>query len=513
MGGAPPALPGDDPLAPVLDHARDALLPPLRDPADGRDRVERALPHVRSRRVEPDEPLDGRAEDDRLLAAPAVRILVRVPEIHADEGAGGAQVFDDLRVRVEDSFALVFLDRRVPAAVVDGGEDREVRPFAGLEVVLAVAGRGMDESGARVHGHVVARDDAERAGLLLRSELTSHLTGKRMRVARPHERGAGHERSAFPVRPADIVRHSLHETVRHQVPLTAHVDPCIELVGMDRDCDIRRNRPGRRGPDEKCRTIGAVVHVGQPDLCRKSDVDRRVLTRLVLELRLGESGPVREAPAHGFQVAEEQIAFVEAAESLRDHRFVPEAHRRVGMRPQTPDPEPLELLPLYVDELLRVLAASAPDRDCVHLPLLGPELLVDLLLDGETVAVPAGNVGGIEVHHRAASHDDVFQDFVHRRAEVQVPVRVGRPVVKDELGPAAPRVANPLLQPHLRPRRQPRGLAPRQVGLHREVRAREIQSRLVVARFRHSPSLKAVESSSFRASRGRRRPRRDRPCG
>src|SRR5689334_1839926 len=103
------------------------------------------------------------------------------------------------------------------------------------------------------------------------------------------------------------------------------------------------------------------------------------------------------------------------------------------MLPVAADAEPTELLALDVDELLRVLAARLADRDVRHLALLAAELLVDLLLDRQAVAVPAGNVGRVEAHHRAAAHDAVLEDLVHRRAEVDVPVRVRRTVVEDEL--------------------------------------------------------------------------------
>src|SRR6266496_6235860 len=45
---APAALPRDDPLAPALDHSRDALLPPCGDPPHPADRLESALTDVES---------------------------------------------------------------------------------------------------------------------------------------------------------------------------------------------------------------------------------------------------------------------------------------------------------------------------------------------------------------------------------------------------------------------------------------------------------------------------------
>ncbi len=61
----------------VGDHVADALLAPGREPADALDRLEGLLAEP-ALAVEGDEPLLGGAEDDRVLAAPADRVGVRL---------------------------------------------------------------------------------------------------------------------------------------------------------------------------------------------------------------------------------------------------------------------------------------------------------------------------------------------------------------------------------------------------------------------------------------------------
>ena len=70
-------------------------------------------------------------------------------------------------VRLEDLLALVLLDRREASARVDGRQDRQVLALARAEVVLAVAGRRVDEARAGVHRDVVGGDDAEGARCFL----------------------------------------------------------------------------------------------------------------------------------------------------------------------------------------------------------------------------------------------------------------------------------------------------------------------------------------------------------
>src|SRR5205823_8181429 len=62
---APAALPRNDPLAPALDHPRDALLSPCGDPLHPADGLQRPSTDVASLVVHPDEPLDGCPEDHR----------------------------------------------------------------------------------------------------------------------------------------------------------------------------------------------------------------------------------------------------------------------------------------------------------------------------------------------------------------------------------------------------------------------------------------------------------------
>ena len=145
------------------------------------------------------------------------------------------------------------------------------------------------------------------------------------------------------------------------------------------------------------------------------------------------------------------------------------------MIPVAEDAEPLELVAHHVDEPLGVGAAGAPEIGERHLALLRAELAVDLQLDRQAVAVAAGHVRRVVAHHRARLDDEILQDLVHRRADVDLAVGVGRAVVQDELRRPAPALANPPVQAHLLPARERLRLGRRQVRLHREVGPRQVE--------------------------------------
>ena len=89
--------------------------------------------------------------------------------------------------------------------------------------------------------------------------------------------------------------------------------------------------------------------------------------------------------------------------------------------------------------MLGELAALAPeivDGNGILVPAPGAILLLDLPLDGQAVAVPAGDVVGVLAQHLLGPVDEILQNLVEAGADMDVAVGVGRPVVQDEFLPA-----------------------------------------------------------------------------
>ena len=154
------------------------------------DRFEGGGPDVGLRVVQAHEPLDRGAEDDGLLAPPAVRILVPEVLVEVEEGPGRPKVLHDPGIGVEHLRAAVLRGGRETPRFVHGGEDRKVLAASGREVILSVAGRRVHEARPRVHRDVRAGDEPERARLLFGSQLAAHLRSKGMPVSQAGERGS-----------------------------------------------------------------------------------------------------------------------------------------------------------------------------------------------------------------------------------------------------------------------------------------------------------------------------------
>ena len=139
----PAALTGDAPVGALADHCTHPILAPRGQPADvlagGDSFILEGIYRA--------EPLRGGAEDDRTLAAPAVRVAM-------DYLLGGEESAALLHVVEDDGVGFVGLQSGVlagifgmAALIVDRDDHFHAVAHAGLIVVRAEAGSGMDAAG------------------------------------------------------------------------------------------------------------------------------------------------------------------------------------------------------------------------------------------------------------------------------------------------------------------------------------------------------------------------------
>src|SRR6476659_7783749 len=173
---APGTLARDHPTGPALDHAGDAVLTLWRNPARDLDCRERAIAQrvafLRNVLVHRDEPLRRVAEDDRLLRAPGMRILVletpaRDQHMRLDQRLDHRLVgVALLALVVDDAFAgesgcgfgksTIFINcirnSRVDATLFQSAAARSPN----LKVLAPMPRRSVHEAGTRIIGHVLA---------------------------------------------------------------------------------------------------------------------------------------------------------------------------------------------------------------------------------------------------------------------------------------------------------------------------------------------------------------------
>ena len=431
--------------------------------------------------VEGDPPLLRGAEDDRLLAAPAMRVAVGDGR-GVEQQAALLQVHDDGGVGVENALAGERDDLAgEPSPVVHGREDRQAVLAAGQEIVHAVPRRRVHRAGPGIARDVLAQ---HQPGDTVRGE----------RVGRPGRRGSlevpsldlGHDAVRFqPLHGQDL----RDEVGCDQQDLLTEIHELVGEVGVQGDRHVRRERPGRRGPDQDRHLPSGEVREALVERSRvqgKAHVDRRGSVILVFHLRLRQRRRAAWAPVDRSLVAVNVAVLDEASDLLDDRPLVLRRHGEVGRAPFPEDAQPAEFLALDAHVLLRVSPARGPDLPRRHGRLLRSQILIHLVLDGQPVAVPSRDIRRVQAHHGARFHHHVLEDLVERLPQMNLTVGIGRPVVHHETGTPRPRAAHRRVDVHVVPLFQKSRFPAGEIRFHREVGSRQVESVLQIERFHGS---------------------------
>ena len=193
-----------------------------------------------------------------------------------------------------------------------------------------------------------------------------------------HHRPVEHHQRV-PERAADLARYRLGQVPGDDDHRAVDVVGAVLELGMERDRQVRRNRPRRRRPDEHGDGPAgqggqARCQLGRARLAqRELDVDRRRGVRFVLDLGLGQRGPAVRAPVDRLLALVDHVLLDEPAQGADDRGLVAERHRQVGVVPQPDDAEALEAAALDV----RPTSRRSPGRraespPCVISRFFGP---------------------------------------------------------------------------------------------------------------------------------------------
>ncbi len=157
-----------------------------------------------------------------------------------EQQPGRTQIGDDPLLGLKDLEPRVRSGGRgEPARAVDGRQDRKPVPDPCLEVVGAVAGRGVDEPGPGLHLDVVGADQRRIA------------VEERMARRRADDGRAGRDRATDgdPGRPRMLGDERVGQRRGDDDQLVAELEQGVLLGRVERDRDVAREGPRRRRPD------------------------------------------------------------------------------------------------------------------------------------------------------------------------------------------------------------------------------------------------------------------------
>ena len=480
-GHAPGTLTADAPVVAVAHHAGHAVMAPVGHPGDRVD----GLVHVLAELGDGAEPLLGGTEDDGVMAAPAVRVLMLDVQL-AHHGTGSGQVGQDGLVGCPDTLTCVLAGQvGQVAAIVHGDGDGHLGVLlADVEVVHAVAACGMNAAGTAFQRDVVAQDDPAFLG--------------QIDVVVTHELElSAADRLAHDLVVLDVagVHDALDQIGGHDVVLLADLDEGVLKLAVEADGLVGGQSPGGGGPDHKVGLVhrDAVLCQHTVGVLRdmETDEDGIAVVLTVLDLSLSQSGTAVRAPVHGLQALVDVALLGHLAKDLDLACLKLRLQGQVGVLEITDDAQTLELVAHDVDVLGGKLFADLAQLQLGDVLLLVADGGQGLQLDGQAVGIKTGHIGSLIALHVLVTDDDILDDLVQGGAHVDVAVCIRRAVMQDELRLALVVLHELIVQVVVVPILEHDRLLFGQTGTHLKQGLGQIQGtvvlRFVLSQWLHSP--------------------------
>lgn len=477
---APGALTGNAPVLTVADHVVQTVMAPCRIERGGIHRSERVL----AVGIDGSKPLVRRTVDDRVLAAPAVRVLM-VDVLLAEEHPCMSELHDLLHFRIPYGEAREIRVARFVGHIalrIDRAERIQIELafvvvfLYHFEVVHAVSRSGMNAAGAGIEGDVVAFQNIGRT-------VDERMMERGQFPFRAEHFTTG-EFPVFHLAFLESLRSKLlvHEVVFVRVEI---VHPYIGEFRVHADGEVRRDGPRRRGPDdgEELLFIHAVRAEALDVHGREFHVDGGRLAVLIFDLCFCQCGLAVRAPVHGLLALVDVALVGHLAEYFQLVRFQLRVIGHVGMIPVADDAEADEIRFLDRDPFLRIGQAFPAQFQRGHGGPVLSGILQYGVFDGQAVRIPAGDVIGVEAAHSLVFHDDILDGLVHRMADVDLAVCIRRAVVEHKFRRAVTLRQTLVIEVHILPEFDKFRFLFRQIAAHRKIRLRQMQSLAVIHSF------------------------------
>ena len=250
---------------------------------------------------------------------------------------------------------------------------------------------------------------------------------------------------------------------------------------MQRDGEVAGQRPDRGRPNDEAElALIEMAELAEVVVHRELDVHGRAGVVLIFDLRLGQRRLVVIAPVYGLEALVDVALLVHCAEDLDLLGLKAGIHGLVGVLPVAEHADALEALHLDADVLVGILVAGGAEVGDAHGLAVELLLLDDSALDGHTVVVPAGDIGGVVAPHGIGAGDEVLDGLVQGVTHVQAAVGEGGAVVQGEAGLALVLLQQLVIEVHVVPALEHPRLPVGQTGPHGEVGLGQVDGLVVI---------------------------------
>jgi len=170
---------------------------------------------------------------------------------------------------------------------------------------------------------------------------------------------------------------------------------------MQRDGQIGGQGPGGGGPDHNKNLFPFKNRVQCRQIRNHGKFDKNRGGRVLIVFHFGfrKGRLAGGTPIDGFFAPDQAAVQGKLAELPDDGGFVWIIHGEIGSIPFSQNTQALELVALNIDIFFRVPAAVPSHFRLGHLPFSLPQLPIHLMFNGQSVAIPAGNIRNIKTGH------------------------------------------------------------------------------------------------------------------
>ena len=237
-----------------------------------------------------------------------------------------------------------------------------------------------------------------------------------------------------------VLEHVCAEGARDQQPLPVPFDQVVVGGSINGRSGVGRERPGGGGPHQEGRTGQLRISGNRHE--REPDEDARVLDGFIPlgDLSVGECRPAPGAVGRDLVGLLEQTPPVEGFERPPDGLDVLGVHGPVGVGHVQPEADALgQLFPIAHIAPDRLAAAQVElgHPECLDVALaLGADLLLDLDLHGQAMAVPSRLAMHVVAGHRLEARVDILERAGDGVADMGLGVRGRGAVVEHPFGGA-----------------------------------------------------------------------------
>ena len=256
----------------------------------------------------------------------------------------------------------------------------------------------------------------------------------------------------------------------------------VNKIILEGNRQIGGDRPGRGGPNHNIDFMAGklwqnLAHIGDKG---KLDINRRRRMIGIFHFSLSQRRLTRGAPVHRFLTLIHTAIEVELAKLGNRCRFVRIGHRQIRIIPLTKNAQTLKLFALHADKFLGIGAAGAAFIHLRHALFFTAQFFIHLMFNGQAVAIPARHINTIKPGHVFGFDDNIFNNFIERRAQVNIAISIGRAIMQNVWDFPFGRFPDFRINVHFFPILEHLRLALRQIRLHRKISLGKIQCLFVI---------------------------------